>query len=134
MARTGGKPVLGVGHQVDLNLDRGGRHGEKGLDGLHFLDNLDVSLSAAVVASWARYAEGVDESGDPIPVVDNLKSDLMARASLNRTDPLAFLRSTALFGNLADREGFTTPYTRTLSSLHTKGARETLTELLSQTT
>ena len=95
---------------------------------------LDVSLSAAVVASWARYAEGVDESGDPIPVVDNLKSDVMARASLNRTDPLAFVRNTALFGDLADREGFTTPYTRTLSSLHTKGARETLTELLSQTT
>jgi mannitol 2-dehydrogenase len=95
---------------------------------------LDVTLSAAVVASWARYAEGVDESGDLIPVVDNLKSDVMALASQNRTDPLAFVRNTALFGNLADREGFTTPYTRTLTSLHTKGARETLTELLSQTT
>lgn len=95
---------------------------------------LDVSLSAAVVASWARYAEGIDESGDPIPVVDNLKSDVMARASQNRTDPLAFVRNTALFGDLADREGFTTPYTRTLSSLHTKGARETLSELLSRTT
>ncbi len=95
---------------------------------------LDVTLSAAVVASWARYAEGVDESGDPIPVVDNLKSDVMALASQNRTDPLAFVRNTALFGNLADREGFTTPYTRTLTSLHTKGARETLSVLLSQTT
>jgi mannitol 2-dehydrogenase len=59
---------------------------------------------------------------------------VMALASQNRTDPLAFVRNTALFGNLADREGFTTPYTRTLTSLHTKGARETLSVLLSQTT
>ena len=32
----------------------------------------DVSLSAAVVASWARYAEGVDEQGEPIKIVDQL--------------------------------------------------------------
>ena len=30
-----------------------------------------VRLSAAVVASWARYAEGVDEDGTPIKVEDN---------------------------------------------------------------
>jgi mannitol 2-dehydrogenase len=32
----------------------------------------DVTLSAAIVASWARYAEGVDEQGEPITVVDRL--------------------------------------------------------------
>ena len=33
----------------------------------------DVTLSAAIVASWARYAEAVDEQGQPIEVVDRLK-------------------------------------------------------------
>ena len=32
----------------------------------------EVRCSAAVVASWARYAEGVDEQGEPIEVVDRL--------------------------------------------------------------
>ncbi len=40
----------------------------------------DVTLSAAVVASWARYAEGVDEQGEPITVVDRLSDTLTAIA------------------------------------------------------
>jgi mannitol-1-phosphate/altronate dehydrogenase len=30
----------------------------------------EIRRSAAVVASWARYAEGTDERGEPIEVVD----------------------------------------------------------------
>src|SRR5690606_21303738 len=36
-----------------------------------------VQLSAAIVASWARYAEGVDEQGQPIEVVDRLADTLV---------------------------------------------------------
>ena len=33
----------------------------------------DVRLAAAVVASWARYAEGIDDEEDqPIEIVDRL--------------------------------------------------------------
>ena len=39
-----------------------------------------VRLSAAIVASWARYAEGVDEQGEPIVVVDRLAESLTAAA------------------------------------------------------
>jgi len=91
---------------------------------------LGVPVSASVVASWARYAEGVDEAGNPIAVVDNLKSEVMALAAKNNEDPLAFVRNTALFGNLAEREGFTTPYLWALQSLKSVGARATLQELL----
>lgn len=90
----------------------------------------DVTFSAAVVASWARYAEGVDEAGDPIAVVDNLKSEVMALAAHNDLDPLAFVRNTALFGDLATREGFTTPYLRVMASLKTIGAGATLRDLV----
>jgi mannitol 2-dehydrogenase len=89
-----------------------------------------IRLSAAVVASWARYAEGVDEQGNPITVVDQLKDIVTAAAQKQRTDPLAFVRNRELFGDLADDERFTSAYLATLDSLHTQGARRTLEDLM----
>jgi mannitol 2-dehydrogenase len=78
----------------------------------------DVTLSAAVVASWARYAEGVDEQGEPIEIVD----------------PLAFVKNRELFGDLANEAAFTEPYLNVLDSLHTSGARATLQALTRRST
>ncbi len=89
-----------------------------------------VDLAAAVVASWARYAEGVDEQGQPIDIVDRLAAPLRAAALGRDRDPLAFVRDRQLFGDLADHEAFTTPYLRALDLLHTRGARSTLQTLL----
>ena len=95
------------------------------------LDNgQDVSLSAAIVASWARYAEGQDEEGNAIEVVDNLKVEVMARAARHSEDPLAFVRNEKLFGNLVNQEEFTTPYLWALTMLHESGARATLASLI----
>ncbi len=92
--------------------------------------NLDgdgqVRLSALVVAAWARYAEGVDESGEPIEVVDRRKDALMERARRQREDPLAFLDDRDLFDDLHDQPRFTEPYVEALRSLHDRGARDTL--------
>jgi mannitol 2-dehydrogenase len=85
-----------------------------------------VRRAALVVASWARYAEGVDEDGRPIEIVDNRKQAVMARAQEQRTDPLAFLRDRDLFGDLAEDERFTKDYVAALNSLHEHGARATL--------
>lgn len=86
----------------------------------------EIELSALVVASWARYAEGVDEQGNPIDVVDRLRERVMAAAAKQAEDPLAFLRDRDLFGDLADDERFTAAYTAALDSLHRNGARATL--------
>ena len=86
----------------------------------------EVELSALVVASWARYAEGADEQGNPIEVVDRLNERVMAAAAARHDDPLAFLRDRDLFGDLADDERFTTAYTAALDSLHRNGARATV--------
>ena len=86
----------------------------------------EVRRSALVIAAWARYAEGVDESGDPIEVVDQRRDAVMARARQQREDPLAFLRDPTLFGNLVEEERFTRLYLEALDSLHTRGARATL--------
>jgi mannitol 2-dehydrogenase len=90
----------------------------------------EVTHAAAVVASWARYAEGVDEQDQPITVVDRLASQLTAIAQRQREDPLAFVANRELFGDLVDHRGFTEPYLATLESLHTRGARATLQSLV----
>ena len=86
----------------------------------------DISRSAAVVASWARYAEGVDEQGRPIEVVDRLKDKLMAIAAHNRDNPIAFIENRELFGDLADEPRFVDAYREALASLHSAGALETV--------
>jgi len=90
----------------------------------------EIRRSAAVVASWARYAEGVDETGQPIEVVDRLRDSLTTLARRQREDPLAFIANRDLFGDLADHERFVTAYTSALASLHQHGARATLKSLL----
>jgi mannitol 2-dehydrogenase len=89
----------------------------------------EILRSAAVVASWARYAEGVDEQGEKIEVVDYLKDVLTPAAQRQRQDPLAFIANRDLFGDLVDDERFVSAYRSVLSSLHLKGARATLEEL-----
>ncbi len=84
-----------------------------------------VDRSALVVASWARYAEAVDEDGQPIEIVDHRKEAVMASAA-DKSDPLAFVRDTTLFGDLADHSAFTEPYLSGLKSLHEVGAYATL--------
>jgi mannitol 2-dehydrogenase len=86
----------------------------------------EVRRSAAVVASWARFAEGVDEDARPIEVVDRLAGDLTRRARRQATDPDAFLRDRGLFGDLAEVPRFVAAYRSTLQSLHEHGARAAL--------
>jgi mannitol 2-dehydrogenase len=97
-------------------------------------DNLaaggEVRRSAAVVAGWARYSEGVDDEGRPLEINDRRKDRLAADARRQREDPLAFIADRELFGDLVDDERFTTPYLATLASLHERGARATLEELV----
>jgi mannitol 2-dehydrogenase len=85
----------------------------------------EVARSAAIVASWARYDEGFDESGQPIEVVDLLSGELMASAAQQAADPLAFVRNERLFGDIAQQAAFTEPYLSALGAFHEVGARRT---------
>jgi mannitol 2-dehydrogenase len=86
----------------------------------------DVRRGAAIIASWARYAEGTDDAGQPIDIADPLRDELMARAARQGEEPLSFVRHEHLFGDLASAEQFASPYRRALRSCATHGARETL--------
>ena len=85
-----------------------------------------VRLSALVLASWARYAEGVDDKEQAIDIVDRRRDELVERAHRQVQEPLAFLEDHTLFGDLRDEARFAEPYAEALKSLHTIGARATL--------
>jgi mannitol 2-dehydrogenase len=88
----------------------------------------EIRRSAAVVASWARYAEGVDEQGEPIDVVDRLRDSLTKLARC--ADPDAFIANRDVFGDLADEPRFADAYRSALASLRQRGARATLEALV----
>jgi mannitol 2-dehydrogenase len=90
----------------------------------------EIRRSAAVVASWARYAEGVDEAGQPIEVVDRLRDRLMWAARRQHEDPDAFIANRDVFGDLVDQKPFVSAYRSALASLHQRGARATLESLV----
>jgi mannitol 2-dehydrogenase len=90
----------------------------------------EIRRSAAVVASWARYAEGIDEAGQPIEVVDRLRDSLMRAARRQRENPDAFIANRQVFGDLVDKKPFVTAYRSALASLHQRGARATLESLV----
>jgi mannitol 2-dehydrogenase len=86
--------------------------------------------SAAVVASWARYAEGTDENGQPHELDDVLAPQLQAAARRQRGHPTAFLEDNrTVFGELADDPRFTQVYSSILSSLLDGGVRKTFADL-----
>ncbi|MFI2285603.1 mannitol dehydrogenase family protein [Nocardia beijingensis] len=88
-----------------------------------------IDCAAAVVASWARYAEGIDEQGQPIEVVDRLRDRLVPLARRQREQPTVFLGERSLFGDLIDHPRFVTAYLAALDSLHSRGARATVEQL-----
>jgi mannitol 2-dehydrogenase len=89
----------------------------------------EITRSAAIVASWARYAEGVDEEGEPIEIVDRRADQLTEIARRQREEPDAFIANRDLFGDLVDDERFADAYRSALRSLHEHGARATLAAL-----
>lgn len=94
-------------------------------------DGGQVTYSAAIIASWARYAEGTDEKGQPITIVDNAEAKVRQAAQEQLAgDELAFLRDADFFGDLVEHEEFTRPYLETLRSLHEVGSLKTLEKLL----
>ena len=95
----------------------------------NLISGAPVRLSAAIVASWARYAEAIDEQGEPIEVVDQLANSLIPIAQSQRENPLAFIENKSLFGDLAQQPRFVEAYRWALDTLHRDGARATL-ELL----
>lgn len=88
-----------------------------------------IERSAGIVASWARYDEGVDEAGEKIEIVDRLAAPLHQAALRQHDEPLAFVSNREVFGDLVGDERFTTAYLAALNGLHERGAKATVESL-----
>ena len=88
-----------------------------------------IEICAAIVASWARYAEGYADDGTPIEIVDRLHDQVVRAAANQVNDPLSFLRMRNLFGDLIDQAAFTVPYLAALHALRDQGARAVVSAL-----
>lgn len=86
----------------------------------------DVRRAAALVACWARYAQGTDDTGRRLVLQDVRAAERAEAAAAERHEPLAFLRARDLFGDLADDPRFTGPYAWALDELSTRGTRAML--------
>ena len=91
----------------------------------------EIRRSVAVLAGWARTAEGADDAGLPLALVDPRAEELGARADRQATEPLAFLDDPDVFGDLADDQRFAAAYREALTSLRERGARATVQDLVS---
>ena len=71
----------------------------------------DAPLSAAIIASWARYAELVAGGAD-LPFMDRQHDRIKSAVVRQGTDPVGFLRDPDWFGDLADDVPFAADFER----------------------
>lgn len=95
----------------------------------HLARGTIATRSIAIAVTWARYAEGTDEQGAPIEIVDTERDEVVARAARQGQDPLALARSTRWFADLAEHPRFAETWTAQLTELHEVGMREFLTRI-----
>jgi len=86
-------------------------------------------ICAAIVASWARYAEGFDENGASINVIDPMKEEITAAVKAEANNPGAFLRITSIFGELGSNKEFLSQYISARETIHKVGVRGLLKSL-----
>jgi mannitol 2-dehydrogenase len=84
----------------------------------------EIRRSVAVLAAWARSAEGTDDDGRPIELTDSRSDALTSRARSD--DPLAFVSDRELFGDLVDDERFTTAFRTSREVVRAGGTRRLL--------
>jgi len=91
---------------------------------------LPVTGLALESALWCRYLHGTTESGAPIRIEDDKAGRLHGAAQATRTDPMAFLALTEIFGDLAQAPAFRAAFTQALTALWRDGVAATLTRYL----
>lgn len=85
-----------------------------------------VAGLALVSALWARYCFGETDSGAAIAANDPDWHRLSAVARLARDEPRAWLAQREIYGDLSDSPAFIASFSKSLSSLWSKGVRGTL--------
>ena len=88
-----------------------------------------IRLGTAMCAAWSLGAAGTDESGNPIPVADDLRPLAERQEAGEET---AFIGNAEIFGDLAANERFAATYAEELAALRAQGARARLRALVAE--
>ncbi|MRK00856.1 mannitol dehydrogenase family protein [Aeromicrobium sp. S22] len=88
----------------------------------------EIDRAVLALAGWARYAEGVDDEGRPLELVDVRHDEITTAAARQDGDPAAML-SLSMFEGVRDDERFVTVYVTAMQGLRDHGARASVREL-----
>lgn len=84
--------------------------------------NGSIRFATLVIAAWCYYSDKeVDLHGQPLEIIDVMHSKLHQVAQETENDPLAFIKQTSLFGNLATNQRFTALYAATVQQIYKEG-------------
>jgi mannitol 2-dehydrogenase len=91
---------------------------------------LGSPMSAAIVASWAAFARGMDGQGNPITFVDRQRELVDEAVQRQAGDPAGFLSVTQLFGDLGRDTGFASRFAAVYRDIAGHGARYALEQVV----
>ena len=81
---------------------------------------------AFTLAAWARFMEGVSETGEPTPINDVRSADLAEAVRREQTEPGAFLDYRPVFGNLGADRRLREAYLAYRAAIADQGVRATI--------
>ncbi len=91
-----------------------------------------IERAASAIAFWARYAQGTDEHGNPIEVVDHRRDDVMAAAQRDIDEPGSFLDQPAVFADLGQNPHLRKTYIDAITVVREFGVRAALARITEQ--
>lgn len=89
-------------------------------------DGKSIWLSTAIVVSFARYLNGVDENGKSIEIVDRAKDKLAVLAQNLRSDSSVILSEHELLGETVRNQVFVNTFKEIYDKLSKDGSKKTL--------
>lgn len=94
--------------------------------------NESVWLSTAIVASFARYLDGVNEQGKTIEIVDRMKDKLTILSEKLNNSSMALSDEEEIFGDIVNNKVFVNTFAEIYEKLRKDGEKETLDWLLAK--
>lgn len=89
-------------------------------------DGKSIWLSTAIVVSFARYLNGVDENGKPIEIIDRAKEKLAVLAQSLQSDSSVILGEHELLGETVSNQVFVNTFKEIYDKLSKDGSKKTL--------
>ncbi len=99
-------------------------------------ENLDsggsIKYATLILAAWCYYSDRrVNENGEPLEIIDSMKTELHLFAKTTQDDNIAFLKQRELFGNLEENPRFVKQYTEAIQLIYQeKGIRKLMEKLI----